>query len=83
MKATDRDVTFLRAVQSGSVKHIHPFTWVLPLELLDYRGAGRTFDKLARAGLVKVDAGSTEYHRPVHLTEKGARLVEGGSMSHV
>lgn len=59
----------LEAVEAGVVKHAHPFTWGVDAPYLSL--GPRTFQRLAREGLIRVEANAEGYWRPVHLTDKG------------
>lgn len=68
----------LAAVQAGRIHHVRPFTWALTLEMLEgmpYPRWFHTLNTLANRHLIRVEARSKEYMRPVHLTPEGAALL--------
>ena len=72
----------LAAVQAGQIHHVHPFTWALPLEMIEAMPYARwfhTLNSLANRHLIRVEATSKEYVRPVHITPEGAALLNSPS----
>jgi len=61
----------LRAVAAGTVQHIHPFTFVVPIELLFTPSIQRTLRGLANKSLIEVAANAPQHQRPVRITERG------------
>lgn len=78
---TDRHRRFLQAVADGKIKHVHPFAWVVPHDLID-RQTARTLGSMQRTTrLIRVDASSTEHQRPVALTDAGREALGGAQVT--
>jgi len=72
----------LKAVAEGCVQHVHPFSWALPLELYDVMPYARWFrvlQSLTQRRLIRVEADSKEWQRPVHITEAGLTVLRDHS----
>lgn len=63
----------LEAVHAGAVRHAHPFTWGVDSPFLDVKP--RTLQTLAGKALIKVEAHTEGYWRPVRLTESGQKYL--------
>ena len=75
MKLTPQQKRALRAVAAGAVKHAHPFTWAVETDWLDVKS--RTLQALANRKLIRVEANSAEFYRPVRLSEQGLACMQG------
>lgn len=69
-----RQIQALQAVAEGRVEHVHPFSWAIPGDFYDVAPYSRwfhLFNGLVQRKLIRVEAGSREHQRPVHLTDAG------------
>lgn len=74
VKLTAAQRRALEAVATGAVHHAHPFAWAVEADWLDVKP--RTLASLAGRALIRVDAGSRNYWRPVALTPAGRAALE-------
>lgn len=78
MRLGNRQREALRAVAEGAVYYVHPSQYAVPLRLLElrpYRVWWIALLRLEQKQLIRAEAGSAEYHKPIHMTDAGRKAL--------